>query len=277
MTGLSWALLAVAALLVAGLFAWALRERRRSREHDERASALDAQVDARTRELEAAKQALESLSYAVSHDLRAPLRAIDGFSRILEERYARYVDDEGRRLLGLVRESARRLGTQMDSLLALSRLGRQALYPVDIDMRALAAEAWVEVAGDSGLDCTLEALPAARGDRQLLKQVWTNLFSNAAKFTARQPAPRIAVSGSQDGPELVYCVSDNGAGFDMRQQARLFKAFQRLHAESEFPGTGIGLATVERIVSRHGGRVWAEGVPQGGAKFYFTLPGGGKA
>jgi light-regulated signal transduction histidine kinase (bacteriophytochrome) len=210
----------------------------------------------------------------VAHDLRAPLRAIDGFSRIFDERYGRYVDDEGRRLLGLVRDSARRLGTLLDSLLALSRLGRQALYPVDVDMRALAAEAWVELAGDSGLSCSLEELPPAYGDRQLLKQVWTNLLANAVKYTSRREDPLIQVTGSQAGGENVYCVSDNGAGFDMKHAARLFGVFQRLHAEAEFPGTGIGLATVARIVARHGGRVWAEGATGAGARFYFSLPGG---
>jgi light-regulated signal transduction histidine kinase (bacteriophytochrome) len=274
MSLIPWVLAAACAVLAVVLVVWGARKARAAREAERRAQVLDERLRAASAKLDAAGQELETLSYTVAHDLRAPLRAIDGFSRIFDERYGRYVDDEGRRLLGLVRDSARRLGTLLDSLLALSRLGRQALYPVDVDMRALAAEAWVELAGDSGLSCSLEELPPAYGDRQLLKQVWTNLLANAVKYTSRRESPLIQVTGSQAGGENVYCVSDNGAGFDMKHAARLFGVFQRLHAEAEFPGTGIGLATVSRIVTRHGGRVWAEGATDAGARFYFSLPGG---
>lgn len=274
MTLAPWVVAAACAVLAVLLVIWGAKKARAAREAERRAQALDERLRETSAKLEAAGQELETLSYTVAHDLRAPLRAIDGFSRIFDERYGRYVDDEGRRLLGLVRDSARRLGTLLDSLLALSRLGRQALYPVDVDMRALAAEAWVELAGDSGLSCSLEELPPAYGDRQLLKQVWTNLLANAVKYTSRRESPLIQVTGSQAGGENVYCVSDNGAGFDMKHAARLFGVFQRLHAEAEFPGTGIGLATVARIVARHGGRVWAEGATDAGARFYFSLPGG---
>jgi light-regulated signal transduction histidine kinase (bacteriophytochrome) len=269
-----WVVAGIFAALAGALAAWGVNKARTARDEERRAQALDERLREASAKLDAASRELESLSYTVAHDLRAPLRAIDGFSRIFDERYGRYVDDEGRRLLGLVRDSARRLGTLLDSLLALSRLGRQALYPVDVDMRALAAEAWVELAGDSGVSCSLEELPPAYGDRQLLKQVWTNLLSNAVKYTSRREGPLIQVTGSQSGEENVYCVSDNGAGFDMKHAARLFGVFQRLHAEAEFPGTGIGLATVARIIARHGGRVWAEGVTDAGARFYFSLPGG---
>lgn len=276
MTPAGWVLVAALAALAATFAAWGAKKARAAREAERRAQGLDERLREAGAKLEAARQELESLSYTVGHDLRAPLRAIDGFSRIFDERYGRYVDDEGRRLLGLVRDSARRLGTLLESLLALSRLDRRALYPVDVDMRALAAEAWVELAGDSGLSCSLEELPAAHGDPQLLKQVWTNLLANAVKYTSRRQDPRIEVTGSQCGGENVYCVSDNGAGFDMKHASRLFGVFQRLHAEAEFPGTGIGLATVARIVARHGGRVWAEGATDAGARFYFSLPGGRK-
>jgi len=274
MTLAPWVVAAACAVLAVLLVIWGAKKARAAREAERRAQALDERLRETSAKLEAAGHELETLSYTVAHDLRAPLRAIDGFSRIFDERYGRYVDDEGRRLLGLVRDSARRLGTLLDSLLALSRLGRQALYPVDVDMRALAAEAWVELAGDSGLSCSLEELPPAYGDRQLLKQVWTNLLANAVKYTSRRESPLVQVTGSQAGGENVYCVSDNGAGFDMKHAARLFGVFQRLHAEAEFPGTGIGLATVARIVARHGGRVWAEGATDAGARFYFSLPGG---
>jgi light-regulated signal transduction histidine kinase (bacteriophytochrome) len=274
MTLTPWVVAAACAVLAMVVALWGAKKARAAREAERRAQALDERLRETSAKLEASGQELETLSYTVAHDLRAPLRAIDGFSRIFDERYGRYVDDEGRRLLGLVRDSARRLGTLLDSLLALSRLGRQALYPVDVDMRALAAEAWVELAGDSGLSCSLEELPPAYGDRQLLKQVWTNLLANAVKYTSRREGPLIQVTGSQADGENVYCVSDNGAGFDMKHAARLFGVFQRLHAETEFPGTGIGLATVARIVARHGGRVWAEGATDAGARFYFSLPGG---
>jgi signal transduction histidine kinase len=274
MTGTGWWVAAACAALAAALATWGAKKARAAHEAEHRAQALDERLRAAGAKLEAARQELESLSYTVAHDLRAPLRAIDGFSRVFDERYGRYVDDEGRRLLGLVRDSARRLGIQLDSLLVLSRLERQALYPVDVDMRALAAEAWVELAGDSGLSCSLEELPPACGDRQLLKQVWENLLANAVKYTSRRERPRIQVTSSQAGKEIVYCVSDNGAGFDMKHAARLFGVFQRLHAQADFPGTGIGLATVSRIIARHGGRVWAEGATDVGARFYFSLPGG---
>ena len=233
---------------------------------------LEERVRQRTAELEAANKELESFSYTVSHDLRAPLRAVDGFARIFEEDYGRYVDEEGRRLIGVIRDSSRRMGTLIDNLLAFSKLGRQALHPAHTDMTLLAAEAWVELGADSRVECTLPALPAARCDRQLLKQVWTNLFSNAIKYSANQDKPRVDVSGRTDGGETVYCVADNGAGFDMKYYNKLFGVFQRLHAEAEYAGNGVGLATVQRIVSRHGGRAWAESEMGAGARFFFSLP-----
>ncbi|HEX5476636.1 MAG TPA: ATP-binding protein [Burkholderiales bacterium] len=243
-----------------------MRQRRRSSED------LEEQVRRRTIELEAALKELEAFSYSVSHDLRAPLRAVDGFARLFEEKYGRCVDEEGRRLLGIIRDSSRRMGMLIDSLLSYSRLGRQALHPADIDMHALAAQAWAELGAADPVKCSMPALPAARGDPVLLRQVWINLLSNALKYSSKRAAPRIEVSGRREGAELVYSVRDNGAGFDMRHADRLFGVFQRLHPESEFPGTGAGLATVQRIVARHGGRVWAEAAPDAGATFSFSLP-----
>ena len=236
---------------------------------------LEARVLQRTAELEFANKELESYSYTVSHDLRAPLRAVDGFARIFEDDYSRYVDAEGKRLLGVIRESSRRMGTLIDSLLALSMLGRQKLAPVEVDMRELAAEAWVELDPDGKVACTLPPLPVARGDRALLKQVWHNLLGNALKYSANRPEPEVDVSATAQDGETIYCVRDNGAGFDMRYYGKLFGVFQRLHAPTEFAGTGIGLATVQRIVARHGGRVWAESAPGDGARFYFALPNSG--
>jgi signal transduction histidine kinase len=233
---------------------------------------LEARVQQRTAELEAVNKELESFSYTVSHDLRAPLRAIDGFARIFEEDYGRYVDEEGRRLIGVIRDSSRRMGALIDNLLAFSKLGRQALLPMPVDMTLLAAEAWVELAAGGAVKCTLPALPEARGDRMLLKQVWTNLLSNAVKYSARRDQPRIEVSGQREGAELVYCVADNGTGFDMKYYGKLFGVFQRLHSDAEYPGNGVGLATVRRIILRHGGRAWAESELGTGAKFFFSLP-----
>lgn len=244
-----------------------MRPRRRRSSED-----LEDQVRRRTMELEAALKELEAFSYSVSHDLRAPLRAVDGFARLFEEKYGSCVDDEGRRLLGIIRDSSRRMGVLLDSLLSYSRLGRQALHPAQVDMRALAAGAWAELAAEARATCAVAQLPEARGDPVLLRQVWANLLSNALKYSSKRAEPRIEVSGRREGGALVYSVMDNGAGFDMRHADRLFGVFQRLHPESEFPGTGAGLATVQRIVARHGGRVWAEAAPDAGATFWFSLP-----
>jgi signal transduction histidine kinase len=239
---------------------------------EESVAARTAELQDRTAELELANKELEAFSYTVSHDLRAPLRAVDGFARIFEEDYGRYVDQEGRRLIGVIRDSSRRMGALIDDLLAFSMLGRQVLHLQMVDMTQLAAEAWVELDADRKLTCSLPPLPAARGDRGLLKQVWANLLANAIKYSSKRNDARIEVAGSTQGGENVYCVSDNGAGFDMRYYGKLFGVFQRLHAAAEYTGTGVGLATVQRIVVRHGGRVWAEGEPERGARFYFSLP-----
>ncbi len=236
------------------------------------AEELEKRVKERTQELELANKELEAFSYTVSHDLRAPLRAVDGFVRIFEEDYSRHVDDEGRRLIGVIRESSRRMGTLIDNLLSFSILGRRLLHPMNVDMTQLAAEAWVELGADERVSCSLPPLPPATGDRAMLKQVWTNLLGNAYKYSAKREAPRVEVSATVQDGESVYCVSDNGTGFDMRYYGKLFGVFQRLHAATEYPGTGVGLAIVQRIVVRHGGRVWAEGEPGQGARFFFSLP-----
>jgi len=236
---------------------------------------LERRVDARTAQLEAANKELESFSYSVSHDLRAPVRAIIGFSRMLAEEHNAQFDAESQRLLGIVQSEAQRMGALIDDLLAFSRLGRQAMQMSDIDMTQLARatyEGLVARQPDDGVEFRLGALPRARGDRGLLGQVWTNLLSNALKFTSRHEKPCIEVSGISDETEHVYFVRDNGVGFDPRYQSKLYGVFQRLHDASEFPGTGVGLALVQRIVTRHGGRVWADSKPNEGATFYFTLP-----
>lgn len=248
------------------------RVQRQAEELERRVRERTSELEQRTVQLELANKELESFSYTVSHDLRTPLRAVDGFARIFEEDYGDKVDGEGRRLLGVIRDSSQRMGTLIDDLLAFSMLGRQALHPVELDMGALAGEAWAELVDASPATFLLAPLARARGDRALLRQVWSNLLSNALKYSAKRPAPVITVTSERREDELVYCVADNGAGFDPRYYAKLFGVFQRLHAASEFAGTGVGLATVQRIVARHGGRVWAESEVGAGAKFYFSLP-----
>jgi light-regulated signal transduction histidine kinase (bacteriophytochrome) len=248
------------------------RVRRQADELEQRVEERTSELQQRSTELELANKELESFSYTVSHDLRTPLRAVDGFARIFEEDYGDKVDGEGRRLLGVIRDSSRRMGTLIDDLLAFSMLGRQALHPVPVDMGALVAEIWAELGDASPATFVLAPLPHARGDRALLRQVWANLLSNALKYSAKRAAPVITVTCERRDEELVYCVADNGAGFDPRYYAKLFGVFQRLHAETEFAGTGVGLATVQRVVVRHGGRGWAESEVGAGAKFYFSLP-----
>lgn len=229
---------------------------------------LEQRVQERTVLLDATNRELEAFTYSVSHDLRAPLRAVDGYARMLEEDYAERLDDEGRRLLAVVRDSSRRMGRLIDDLLGFARLGRQVPAKHPLDMTALAREVGAEL----GAPIEIADLPAISADRALVRQVWANLLGNAVKYSSKQAAPRIEVGGREESAQCVYWVRDNGAGFDMRYAAKLFGVFQRLHRDDEFPGTGVGLAIVERIVSRHGGRVWAEGRPGDGACFYFALP-----
>jgi len=257
-----------------------VEERRRAEDEVRGLSAdLERRVGERTRELETANKELESFSYSVSHDLRAPLRAIDGFSRILEEQHSDRLNEECRRLLGVIRENSRKMGDLIDDLLEFSRLGRKPLSTAEIDMKRLAEEVFAELqAGNERRPkLMLSALPSAQGDATLVKQVWINLLGNAIKFSSKSQQPVIEVSGQEIGAEIVYCVKDNGAGFDMRYYDRLFGVFQRLHGEQEFAGTGVGLAIVQRVVSRHGGRVWAEGKVNEGATFNFALPKRGGA
>jgi PAS domain S-box-containing protein len=238
---------------------------------------LEARVRERTAELEAANRELEAFSYSVSHDLRAPLRAIDGFSRIVLEGHAAVLPAEGQRHLRVVRDNVRQMGRLIDDLLALSRVGRQDLgrrptRPADL-ARQVVEELGAEQTGQR-VEVVVGDLPPCEADPGLLKLVFTNLLSNALKFTRGREAARIEVGASERNGEPVYFVRDNGVGFDMRHAAKLFGVFQRLHRAEEYEGTGVGLATVQRIVERHGGRVWAEAALDQGATFHFTLGGG---
>jgi len=243
-------------------------------------SDLEGQVVGRTRALRETNAELEAFSYSVSHDLRAPLRAIHGFARILLEDHGKELEPEAKRVLGVIDENTRRMGQLIDALLSFSRLGRKELETTRIDMTDLVrvvAEEVRRAAGERPLDITVGPLPTAVGDRELLRQAVTNLLDNAAKFTLHRAPGRIEVGHRADGAETVYYVKDNGAGFDPRYAGKLFGVFQRLHRVDEFEGTGVGLAIVQRIVQRHGGRVWAEGQPDAGATFFFTLPGAADA
>jgi light-regulated signal transduction histidine kinase (bacteriophytochrome) len=217
---------------------------------------------------------LETFSYSVSHDLRAPLRAIEGFSRMLGEDHGPALNPEAQRLLGVIRENTGRMGRLIDDLLEFSRLGRKKLDPTPLDLEALVQSVVQELQKDrmgGPVEVRIDSLPAARGDRVLIRQVLSNLIDNAFKFTRGRPDPRVTVGARREGDETVYYVRDNGVGFDMKYAAKLFGVFQRLHRTEEFEGTGAGLALVRRIVHRHGGRAWAEGHPNEGATFYFTL------
>jgi signal transduction histidine kinase len=236
---------------------------------------LEVRVRERTAQLERANQEMESFSYSVSHDLRAPLRAVDGYARLLEEEHAGALDHDARRLLSVVRDEARRMGVLIDDLLAFSRLSRQMLRPSPLDLGVM-AEAIIgdlrRARPERTIDLAAGApLPEALADPATTRQVLVNLLSNAVKYAKQEGAIRIELGGRRDGDMNAYWVRDEGVGFDMRYVDKIFGVFQRLHGD-EFEGTGVGLAIVDRIVSKHGGAVRAEGAPGRGACFHFTLP-----
>jgi signal transduction histidine kinase len=238
---------------------------------------LEERVIERTAQLDTANKELEAFSYSVSHDLRAPLRAIDGFSRILLQDYADKLDEDGNRVLEVVRQNAQNMGQLIDDLLAFSRLGRKAVELSPIDMTDLARSALEDLnASDSTVrpQVKIARIPPAQGDRVLIRQVFINLLSNATKYSRLKDQPVVEIGGTTENGNNIYYVKDNGAGFDMKYANKLFGVFQRLHAPEEFEGTGVGLAIVQRIIHRHGGKVWAEGEVNRGATFYFTLPKG---
>jgi signal transduction histidine kinase len=254
---------------------WATVERRNAEEKiHELNLRLEQRVAERTTELEVANKELEAFSYSVSHDLRTPLRAVDGFSQAVLEDYGDQLPEEGRRDLQTIREGAQRMGTLIDDLLEFSRLSRAPLNKQTVDNGHLVRDILKSLAWqheDRQVEIGVEDLPECQGDPALLNQVWVNLLSNALKYTG-QCASAIIEIGCQKGPEEnVYFVRDNGAGFDMRHANKLFGVFQRLHRTDEFEGTGVGLAIVQRIIARHGGRIWAEAAVNLGATFYFTL------
>lgn len=237
-------------------------------------NALHRAVAERASQLESANRELEAFTYSVSHDLRAPLRAIDGFSRLLLDHHAAALPAEGQRYLGIVRDNTLQMGQLIDDLLAFSRLGRTALTKQEVNVTEIVHDCLRDLAADrEGRHVSIEvaSLPPAHADPALLRQVIINLLSNALKFTRQREQAVIEIGSHQLGNETVYFVHDNGVGFDMQYADKLFGVFQRLHRAEDFPGTGVGLAIVQRIIYRHGGRIWTDAVPDKGATFFFTL------
>jgi light-regulated signal transduction histidine kinase (bacteriophytochrome) len=236
---------------------------------------LESLLQERTAELENVKRELDSLGFSISHDLRAPLRAIIGFAELLREGCADKLPPESKRHLDILCNQAQRLNDMIGSLLVYSRLGRQPMHVTRVDMKTVAAEAFTALSSQEhnrAFEFNLGDLPPAWGDRELLGVVWKNLIANAIKFTRQNPKPAIEVTGDVETSNLVYHVRDNGAGFDPRYAERLFGMFQRLHPEGAFEGLGSGLAIAQRIINRHAGRIWAESSPGQGAVFHFSLP-----
>jgi PAS domain S-box-containing protein len=237
--------------------------------------SLNEDLKRRAIELEAAYKELETFSYSVSHDLRTPLVAIGGFSRLLLEKYSNHLDAKGQRFLGIIHSSVDKMLRLIDDLLTFSHSEHQQMKPSDIDMGELAKAVFEQLKSiipEQKLRLAIRTLPPAHGDQSMIRQVFVNLLSNAIKFTRPKGAGVIKISCMAKENQNIYCVKDNGVGFDMRYASELFGVFKRRHTVDEFEGTGVGLAIVQRIIHRHGGKVWAEGEVNKGASFYFTLP-----
>lgn len=241
---------------------------------DEKIRQLNNNLQSNNLQLQASNKELESFSYSVSHDLRSPLRAMSGYSKILEENYLPVLDEEARRLLANIRNNATRMGILIDNLLEFSRLGRKELQKSSLDMHKMVETVLLNLHRGQGNpeNIKIDLLPLADGDYALVHQVWENLISNAIKYSSRKEKPEIRIGANSTDNSITYFVQDNGAGFDMKYADKLFGVFQRLHKPSEFEGTGVGLAIVHRIITRHGGLVWAEAKKDEGATFYFSLP-----
>lgn len=237
--------------------------------------SLEQMVKARTKELETTNKELESFSYSVSHDLRAPLRSINSYASVFLEDYNTILDDEGKRLINIIIHSGKKMGALIDDLLTFSQLGRKDLIKGIVSMNALVSGAWSEcckIYEGRKIELIMNKLPDAYAEKTTIQQVWMNLISNALKYSKNKQETVIEIAGEDKGKETYYFIKDNGAGFDMQYYSKLFGVFQRLHSQDEFEGVGVGLAIVERVISKHRGKIWAEGKVNEGATFYFTLP-----
>jgi signal transduction histidine kinase len=256
------------------------RKRAEARIHELNAT-LERRVASRTRELQQVNQELEAFAYSVSHDLRSPLRAVDALAALLAQEHAAALGDAGLKKVQMLRESASSMGRLMNDLLEFSRAARTEPKRRNVPTAALVRHCLDDFRSEieaRGVQVEVSELPPCEADPNLLRQVFVNLLGNAVKYTRRQAHPAIRVDARPDaGGSTVFCVRDNGAGFDPSRAGKLFKVFKRLHNDAEFEGTGVGLAIVERIVKRHGGRIWAEGAPGQGAASFFTLDGGSPA
>jgi len=235
---------------------------------------LNASLESKNLELQEVNRELEAFSYSVSHDLRAPLRAINGYSRMLLEDYENQLDAEGQRIIRTVAANATKMGKLIDELLAFSRMGRKEMQKKSLDMNELVRSTLTEVEKvlPHSAQINVNQLPSVHADDTLLRQVLFNLISNAVKYSSRTEKSVVEISWERKNAEEIFTIKDNGAGFDMRYADKLFGVFQRLHTDEEFEGIGVGLALVKRIINRHGGKVWAEGKVNEGAAFYFTIP-----
>jgi light-regulated signal transduction histidine kinase (bacteriophytochrome) len=235
---------------------------------------LEQKVIKRTEELEEVNRELEAFSYSVSHDLRAPLRMVNGYAVILQEEYENILDSEGKRLLSIVQDSAKRMGVLIDDLLAFSRLGRNGVFKSQANMNLVLNNVLEEISSltKHKATITIHDLKPAQADQVLIRQVWINLLANAIKYSAHNDDPRIDISCTQNDHDVIYTIIDNGVGFDMQYAHKLFGVFQRLHDAEEFEGTGVGLALSHRIIKKHGGKIWATAEVNKGASFSFSLP-----
>lgn len=242
---------------------------------EKKPTSAESQEELLRKQVAELSQEIEDLSYAISHDLRAPLRAVHGFTGALREDYEQTLDAQGQRYLSIITSSTQQMSRMIDGILTLSRLGRQPMQHSEVEMLPIVQHFAADLkskASERQIEFKIGTLPSVQGDLVLLQQVWAHLLTNAVKFTRTKEVAEIEVGSSVEENEVVFFVRDNGVGFDMKYESKLFGLFQRFHTEKEFEGTGVGLAVVRRLVRRHGGRVWGEAVVDGGATFYFALP-----